>query len=155
MKGKFIPETPGENVPYPGKKYPDPDRPEIKFPDPPRPENIFTNVPRPGPVSVRSSPVRGNSGFRVAPQVFNCNCCFDGSITWACCRTYIYTCIYKDAQSNHDRLLPWGRQRTIGFSFVVPYKRAHNQSGMGRDLVFDLDPLLEPGGTQISFWRDV
>ena len=58
MKGKFIPEIPGENVPYPGKKYPDPDRPEIKFPDPIRPENILKNVPRPrtgfGPV--RSGP---------------------------------------------------------------------------------------------------
>ena len=58
MKGKFIPEIPGENV---GKKYPDPDRPEIKFPDPTRPENILKNVPRPrtgfGPV--RSGETRG------------------------------------------------------------------------------------------------
>ena len=29
--------------------------------------------PYPGPVSVRSGPVQGNSGFRVAPQVFNLN----------------------------------------------------------------------------------
>ena len=41
MKGKFIPEIPGEKFSYPGKKYPDPDRPEIKFPDPTRPENIL------------------------------------------------------------------------------------------------------------------
>ena len=68
MKGNFIHEIPGENVSYPGKKYPDPDRPEIKFPDPDlpeikfpdptRPENILKNVPRPrtgfGPV--RSDP---------------------------------------------------------------------------------------------------
>ena len=58
----------------PVKNIPDPDRPEIKFPDPTRSENIFKNVPRPrigGSVSVRSGPVRGNSGFRVAPQVFS------------------------------------------------------------------------------------
>ena len=58
MKGKFIPEIPGENVSYPVKKYPDPGRPEIKFPNPTRPENILKNVPRPqtgfGPV--RSGP---------------------------------------------------------------------------------------------------
>ena len=68
MKGKFISEILGENVSYPGNKYPDPDRPEIKFPDPDRPEikfpdptrpeNILKNVPRPrtgfGPV--RSGP---------------------------------------------------------------------------------------------------
>ena len=58
MKGKFIPEIPGENVSYPGKKYPDPDRPEIKFPDPTWPEKILKTVPRPrtgfGPV--RSGP---------------------------------------------------------------------------------------------------
>ena len=75
MKGKFIPEIPGENVSCPGEKDPDSDRPEIKFPDPTRPQNILKNVPRPrtgfGPV--RSGPVRGNSGFRVAPQVFNCD----------------------------------------------------------------------------------
>ena len=70
MKGKFIPEILGENVPYPGKKYPDPDRPEIKFPDPTRPENILKNVPRP---RTSFGPVRGNSGFRVAPQVFTTN----------------------------------------------------------------------------------
>ena len=71
MKGKFIPEIPGENVSYPGKKkYPDPDRPEIKFPAPTRPENIFKNVPRP---RTDFGPVRGNSGFRVAPQVFTVN----------------------------------------------------------------------------------
>ena len=61
MKGKCIPEIPGENVSYPGKKYPDPDRPEIKFPDPTRPENILKTVPRPrtgfGPV--RSGKTRG------------------------------------------------------------------------------------------------
>ena len=75
MKGKFIPEIPGENVSYPGKKYPDPDRPEIKFPDPTRPDPkiFFKMFPDPGPVSVRSGPVRGNSGFRVAPQVFSSN----------------------------------------------------------------------------------
>ena len=78
MKGKFIPEIPGENDSYPGKKYPDPDRleikfpnpdrPEIKFPDPTRTEKILRNVPRP---RTGFGPVRGNSGFRVAPQVFN------------------------------------------------------------------------------------
>ena len=66
MKGKFIPEIPGENVSYPDPdrpeiKFPDPDRPEIKFPDPTRPENILKNVPRPrtgfGPV--RSGQTRG------------------------------------------------------------------------------------------------
>ena len=42
MKGKFIPENPGENVSYPGKKkYPNPDRPEIKFPDPIQTKNIL------------------------------------------------------------------------------------------------------------------
>ena len=67
MKGKFIPEIPGENVSYPGRKYPDPDRPEIKFPDPTRPENILKNVPRPrtgfGPV--RSGP--GKLGVSGSP----------------------------------------------------------------------------------------
>ena len=68
MKGKFIPEIPGENVSYPGKKYPDLDRPEIKFPDPdqpeikfpdptrPDPKIFFKMFPDPGPVSVRSGP---------------------------------------------------------------------------------------------------
>ena len=42
MKGKFILELPGENVSYPSKKYPDPDRPKIKFPDQDRPENSTT-----------------------------------------------------------------------------------------------------------------
>ena len=68
MKGKFIPEIPGENESYPGKKYPDPDRPKIKFPNLTRPENILKNVPRP---RTGFGPVRGNSGFQVAPQVFN------------------------------------------------------------------------------------
>ena len=71
MIGKFIPEILGENVSYPGKKYPnpdrpkikfpDPDRPEIKFPDPTQPENILKTVPRTqtgfGPV--RSGETRG------------------------------------------------------------------------------------------------
>ena len=69
MKGKFIPEIPGQNVSCPGKKYtdpdrpeikfPDPDRPEIKFPDPTRPENILKNVPRP---RTGFSPVRSGPG---------------------------------------------------------------------------------------------
>ena len=77
MKGKFIPKIPGENVSYPGKKYPDTDRPEIKFPDPDRPEIKFPDPTRkysencsPTLDRFRSGPVRGNSGFRVAPQVF-------------------------------------------------------------------------------------
>ena len=66
MKGKFIPEIQGENVSCPGKKYPDPDwpeikfpdpdRPEIKFPDPTRPENILKNVPRTGPDRAETGP---------------------------------------------------------------------------------------------------
>ena len=67
MKGKFIPEIPGENVSYPGKNIPDPDRPEIKFPDPPTrnkiprpdPKIFFKMFPDPGPVSVRSGETRG------------------------------------------------------------------------------------------------
>ena len=66
MKGKFISEILGENVSYPGKKYPDPDRPEIKFPDPDRPEIKFPDpkiffkmFPDPGQVSVRSGETRG------------------------------------------------------------------------------------------------
>ena len=47
MTGKFIPEIPGENVSYPGKKYPDPDRPELKFPDPDRHEIKFPDPTRP------------------------------------------------------------------------------------------------------------
>ena len=82
-KGSLSPKSREKMSHTPVKKYPDPDRPEInfsdpdrpeiKFPDPTRPENILKNVPRPrtgfGPV--RSGPVRGNSGFRVAPQVFS------------------------------------------------------------------------------------
>ena len=36
MKGKFIPEIPGENVSYPGKKIP-------------RPRPTQNKIPRPGP----------------------------------------------------------------------------------------------------------
>ena len=71
MKGKFIPEIPGEKCLIPVKKYPDPDRPEIKFPDPDRPEIKFPDPTRPDPkiflkmfpdpglVSVRSGETRG------------------------------------------------------------------------------------------------
>ena len=70
MKGKFIPEIPGENVPYPGKKYPDPDRPETKFPDPTRPDpKIFLKMfPDPGPV--RSGP--GKLGVSGCPAGLYC-----------------------------------------------------------------------------------
>ena len=44
MKGKFIPEIQGENVSCPGKKYHDPDLPEVKFPDPGPTRN---KIPRP------------------------------------------------------------------------------------------------------------
>ena len=69
--------TPVKKIPRPGptrNKIPRPGktRNKIPRPDPTRPENILQNVPRPrtgfGPV--RSGPVRGNSGFRVAPQFF-------------------------------------------------------------------------------------
>ena len=82
-KGKFIPEIPGENVLYPqiylclypGKKIPrpGPTRNKITRPDPtrPHPKIFFKMFPDSGPVSARSGPVRGNSGFRVAPQVFS------------------------------------------------------------------------------------
>ena len=85
MKGKFIPEIPGENVSYPGKKIPrpGPTRNKIPRPDPTRPDPkiFFKMFPDPGPVSVRSGPVRGNSGFRVAPQVFTWDYLISSSAT--------------------------------------------------------------------------
>ena len=55
MKGKFIPEIPGENVSYPGKKIPRPGPTRNNIPDPTQPENIFLKMfPNPGPVSVWS-----------------------------------------------------------------------------------------------------
>ena len=57
MKGKFIPQIPGENVSYPGKKIPRPEQTRNKIPRP-DPEIFFKMLPDPGLVSVRSGPVQ-------------------------------------------------------------------------------------------------
>ena len=57
MKGKFIPEIPGENVSYPGKKIPrpGPTRNKIPRPDPARKYSLKCS---PTPDKFRSGPVR-------------------------------------------------------------------------------------------------
>ena len=70
LRFKFIPEILGKISHTPIKKIPRPGPTRNKIPRP-DPKIFFKMFPDPGPVSVRSGPVRGNSGFRVAPQVFN------------------------------------------------------------------------------------
>ena len=79
MKGKFIPEIPGENVSYPGKKTPRPGPTRNKIPRPgptrnkiprPDPKIFFKMFPDPGPVSVRSGP--GKLGISGRPAGLYC-----------------------------------------------------------------------------------
>ena len=48
---------------------------QMKSLSPTRPENILKKCPDRKLMSVQYSPIRGNSGFWVAPQVFNCSSC--------------------------------------------------------------------------------
>ena len=65
MNGKFIPEIPGENVSYPGKKIPRPGPTRNKIP---RPGPTQNKIPRPDPTrkySLKCSPTPDR--FRSGP----------------------------------------------------------------------------------------
>ena len=72
IKVQVYPRNSGKDISYPDKKIPRPGPTRNKIPRP-DPKIFLKMFPDPGPVSVRSGPVRGNSGFRVAPQVFSTN----------------------------------------------------------------------------------